>query len=168
MSTFAFHTADCTYEGAPPPPAKPRAFPIFIQLLCNNTKTNNQHNNNSKQLTIAGGDRVGIFKNKKTRPRGKVPGGIFRKASQTHLTHTAAPTMSGFNTIYEKEFEKHKKDSSWGILRLASVTCEDISSDNNRKGKRGRVYPQPSFTPRRITGSTDFGLHRFRRTSVYL
>ena len=28
------------------------------------------------------------------------------------------------------------------------------SSDNNGKGKRGREYPQPSFTLRRITGST--------------
>ena len=33
--------------------ANARTFPIFIQFLCNNTKNSNQHNNNSKRLTIA-------------------------------------------------------------------------------------------------------------------
>ena len=43
---------------------------------------------------------------------------------------------------------RHKKDSSWGSLRPASVSCDDTSSDNNEKGKRRREYPQPSFTLR--------------------
>ena len=63
---------------------------------------------------------------------GKHPGGIFRKAQHTHLTHTAAPTMSGLNTIYEKQLKRHKKDSSWGSLRPASVSCDDTSSDNKK------------------------------------
>ena len=69
---------------------------------------------------------------KKNTPGGKVPGGIFRKA-HTHLTHTAAPTMSGLNSIYKKQFKRHKKDSSWGSLRPASVNCDDTSSDKNGK-----------------------------------
>ena len=28
-----FHTADCTYDGAPPPPANARTFPIFIHFF---------------------------------------------------------------------------------------------------------------------------------------
>ena len=62
--------------------------------------------------------------------------------------------MSGLNSIYEKQFKRHKKDSSWGSSRPASVSCDDTSSDNNGKGKRGREYPQPSFTLRRIMGPT--------------
>ena len=83
-------------------------------------------------------------------PGGKVSGGF----SEEHNTHTAAPTMSGLNIIYEKQFSRHKKDSSWGSLRLASVSCDHASSDNNRKGKRGREYPQLSLTLPRITGPT--------------
>ena len=78
-------------------------------------------------------------------PEGKVPRGIFRKAQHTHLTHTPAPTMSGLNSIYEKQFKRHKKDSIWGSLRPASISCDDTSSDNNGKGKWGREFPQPSF-----------------------
>ena len=60
LSTFAFHTADCTYEGVPPPPANARTFPILNQFLCNNTNNNNQHNNN-KQLTVAGRNTTADF-----------------------------------------------------------------------------------------------------------
>ena len=53
----------------------------------------------------------------------------------THLTHTAAPTMSGSNIIYEKQFKRHKKDSSWESLRPASVSYDDASPDNNGKAR---------------------------------
>ena len=42
--------------------------------------------------------------------------------------------MLDLNIIYEKQFKRHKKDSSWGSLRPASVSCDDTSSDNNWKG----------------------------------
>ena len=38
--------------GNPKVHANARTFPIFIQILCNTTKNNNQYNN-SKQLTTA-------------------------------------------------------------------------------------------------------------------
>ena len=62
--------------------------------------------------------------------------------------------MSGLNSIYEKPLKRHKKDSSRGSLRPASVSYDDTSSDNNGKGRRGQEYLQPLFTLRRITGPT--------------
>ena len=62
--------------------------------------------------------------------------------------------MSGLNNIYEKQLKRHKKDSSRGSLRPASVSCDDTSSDSNGKGRRGREYLQPLFTLRRITRPT--------------
>ena len=57
---------------------------------------------------------------KKKKNGGKSPRGIFRKVQHTHLTHTAAPTMSGLDSIYEKQFDRHK-DSGWRNLRPASL-----------------------------------------------
>ena len=76
--------------------------------------------------------------------------------------------MSGLNSIYEKQFERHKEDSSCGRLRPASVGCDGTSSGNNGKGKRGREYPQPSFTLRRITGPTGRCTYEIRQKLAVL
>ena len=122
MSTsFAFHTADCTCEGASPPTANPRTFPIFIQFLCNNTKNNNQHNS-SKQLTIAGRDTAdfslflpgaGVFLAKKDPPgvNSKVGGDLKKikiKSPRDNLI---------FLCPFRPFFELKGADSRWGGTR---------------------------------------------------
>ena len=104
-------------------------------------------------VTQGRGDLKKKKKNGKKSPRGDLPKSTTTHTPNTHFTHIAAPTMSGLNSICEIQFKRHK-DSSWGSLRPASVSCDDTSSDNNGKGKRGREYPQPSFTLRRIRGPT--------------
>ena len=86
-------------------------------------------------------------------PRGDLP------KSTTHTPHThrsshdvGSETVSTRNSL--SDTRRTSVGGAYALLRLAAKTPHDTSFDNNRKGKRGREYPQPSFTLRRITGPT--------------
>ena len=125
---------------APPPPANARTFLIFIQFLCNNTK-NSQHNNKSKQLTIAGRHTTdfsvfppgaGVFFCDKRSPRGELKNN--NEVTQRFYAHFGQKEVGGGDSEDITECENELRGSEIRLATLDSLVNGDEIQRHYRPG----------------------------------